>query len=208
MEGVSPTRMDLLDIRKRMKLANKGHKLLSEKRDALVVQFFEMLEKRKKLRSETESSFTHAYGSLVESEMVLGENKVREIAMGMTALDDIPMGTLSIMGVPVPQLKLEAVQRGSLGYSLIDTSSKLDETVEAFRYTMEIALQLAEIEGGIEMLAGEIEKTKRRVNALEHIFIPKLVNTEKFIEMQLEEREREDFFRRKKIKARMRAKSS
>jgi V/A-type H+-transporting ATPase subunit D len=87
----------------------------------------------------------------------------------------------------------------------VDTSAKLDEACDKFRNLLMDILKLAEVEGTIERLAIEIEKTKRRVNALEHIFIPRLKATEKYIEMQLQEREREDFFRRKRIKAIMEA---
>jgi V/A-type H+-transporting ATPase subunit D len=105
------------------------------------------------------------------------------------------------MGIKVPKLAWNPGDRSGINYSLIDTNAYMDEAVEDFNKVMENLFHLAEIEGSIESLAVEIEKTKRRVNALEYIFLPRLKATQKYIEMRLQEREREDFFRRKKIKS-------
>jgi V/A-type H+-transporting ATPase subunit D len=203
IEGINPTRMELLSIRKRKKLAEKGHKLLSEKRDALVVQFFEIIKDRNTLRERAERDLRKSYLRLVEAQMIMGQEGVEDATGSIPALGDVPM----IMGVHVPKVEYDAIpsQSGEPLYGYIGTSAKLDEATQKFRGLLIDILKLAEIEGTIERLAIEIEKTKRRVNALEHIFIPRLKATEKYIEMQLQEREREDFFRRKRIKAIMEA---
>ena len=207
IEGINPTRMELLTIRKRKKLAEKGHKLLSEKRHALVVQFFEIIKDRNTLRSQAESSLRKSYSLLVEAQMIMGQEGVEDATGSIPDLGDVPMRTVNIMGVHVPKVEYDAIpsRTGEPLYGYIGTSAKLDEASGRFRKLLVDILKLAEIEGTIERLAIEIEKTKRRVNALEHIFIPRLKATEKYIEMQLQEREREDFFRRKRIKAIMEA---
>ena len=207
IEGINPTRMELLAIRKRKKLAEKGHKLLSEKRDALVVQFFEIIKDRNTLRTQAERNLKKSYSLLVEAQMIMGQEGVSDASGSIPPLGDIPMKTVNIMGVHVPKVEYDAIpsRSGEPLYGYIGTSAKLDEASGKFRNLLIDILKLAEVEGTIERLAIEIERTKRRVNALEHIFIPRLKATEKYIEMQLQEREREDFFRRKRIKAIMEA---
>ena len=207
IEGINPTRMELLSVRKRKKLAEKGHKLLSEKRDALVVQFFEIIKDRNTLREKANRDLRESYFLLMQAEMIMGQENVENATGSIPSLGDVPMRTVNIMGVHVPKVEYDAIpsRAGEPLYGYIDTSAKLDEACEKFRNVLIDILKLAEVEGTIERLAIEIEKTKRRVNALEHIFIPRLKATEKYIEMQLQEREREDFFRRKRIKAIMEA---
>lgn len=201
IEGVKPTRMELLAIRKKKKLAEKGHKLLGEKRDALVMQFFEIIKTRDTLRNEVNSRLMEAYDTLIDAEMIMGRDSVSDIAYSMPAIDNVPTSVVNIMGVKVPKIQAGALlppKKPMYGY--LNTSARLDEATDRFQEVLQKILKLAEIEGSIEQLANEIEKTKRRVNALEHIFIPRLKATQKYIEMQLQEREREDFFRRKHIK--------
>ena len=207
IEGINPTRMELLSIRKRKKLAEKGHKLLSEKRDALVVQFFEVIKDRNMLRGQADSGLMDSYSILVQAQMIMGQDRVEDATGSIPPLGDIPMRTVNIMGVHVPKVDYDTLpsRAGEPLYGYLDTTAKLDEASDRFRKLLIDILKLAEIEGTIERLAIEIEKTKRRVNALEHIFIPRLKATERYIEMQLQEREREDFFRRKRIKAIMEA---
>jgi V/A-type H+-transporting ATPase subunit D len=206
IEGVKPTRMELLAIRKKKKLAEKGHKLLGEKRDALVMQFFEIIRTRDSLRSEVNLKLGEAFDTLVDAEMILGRDTVEDVTYSIPELQEIPTDVVNIMGVQVPQIHAEALKIPNQPlYGYLHTNARLDEATDRFHYVLLKILKLAEIEGSIERLAAEIEKTKRRVNALEHIFIPRLNATKKYIEMQLQEREREDFFRRKRIKSIMEA---
>ncbi|MFO7791992.1 MAG: V-type ATP synthase subunit D [Candidatus Saliniplasma sp.] len=206
LDDVKPTRMELLRIRKRKILAENGHDLLSEKKDALINEFFKVVDKRKKLRKELEDDLEISYESLIESEMLMGTNEIRSIADGAISMDGVDIESDNIMGVKVPSFIPDVPSKKFYGYA--DTSVKLDEAVEDFREALEMALQLAEVEGKLTRLADEIEKAKRRVNALEYIYIPKLEATIEYIERQLEEREREDFFRRKKIKSIMEEKEA
>jgi V/A-type H+-transporting ATPase subunit D len=201
IEGVKPTRMELLAIRKKKKLAEKGHKLLGEKRDALVMQFFDIIKARDSLRSRVNSEMVEAFNTLIDAEMIMGRNNVAEVVNSIPPIKQVPTEIVNIMGVQVPKVQtavLKAPKEPVYGY--FQTTARLDEATDRFQEVLIEVLKLAEVEGSIERLANEIEKTKRRVNALEHIFIPRLKATQKYIEMQLQEREREDFFRRKHIK--------
>lgn len=207
LEGVNPTRMELLEIRKKLILAGKGHKLLEEKRDALVDRFFDIIEKRNELKNNLDQAFTTAYHSLTQAQMILGEQQVDLFSQQTIPLEDITFTTDNIMGVKIPIMNLEHVKpKAEPAYGFLNSTAKLDDAYIQFRGIGRELLELADIESRIKSLTIEIEKTKRRVNVLENTLIPKLHATIKYIEMQLEEREREDFFRRKRIKALMEAK--
>ena len=202
LEGVSPTRMDLLEIRKKLVLAEKGHKLLEEKRDALVEKFFEVIDKRNQLSKELDEDFKSAYMSLIQAQMILGERKVEDAAYLTQDIGEIIFQTDNIMGVKIPKVNSEDIRTDvKPTYGFFETCSKLDDAKTSFNKLLIKLVELADLEAGIKSLTVETEKTKRRVNVLENNLIPKLLSTRKYIEMQLEEREREDFLRRKRIKA-------
>ena len=204
LEGVSPTRMELLEIRKKTILAEKGHKLLEEKRDALVERFFEIIEKRNQLKKEIDDEFKTAFLSLIQSQMIMGENRVDDISYLTGDIGEISFENDNIMGVKIPKMNSEHISIDDKPiYGFSDTCAKLDDAKVQFSGLVSKLINLADHEGGIKSLTIEIEKTKRSVNVLENNLIPKLYATRKYIEMQLEEREREDFFRRKRIKALM-----
>ena len=202
LDGVSPTRMDLLEIRKKLILAEKGHKLLEEKRDALVEKFFNIIEKRNQMSKDLNLEFKEAFLSLIEAQMILGEDKVDEASHLVEYVGEISFENDNIMGVKIPKIDARGIKNNLKPfYGFFETCSKLDDAQKEFNILLSKLINLANLEAGIKSLAIEIEKTKRRVNVLENNLIPKLNATRKFIEMQLEEREREDFFRRKRIKA-------
>ena len=201
LDGVNPTRMELLEIRKKLMLAEKGHKLLEEKRDALVERFFDIIEKRNKLSGEMDEEFEGAFLSLIQAQMIMGEKKIDDISRLTEDVGEISFENDNIMGVKIPRMNADGIKTIIKStYGFFETCSKLDDAQRKFNALVSKLIQLADLEGGIKSLAVEIEKTKRRVNVLENTLIPKLYATRKYIEMQLEEREREDFFRRKRIK--------
>ena len=201
LDGVNPTRMELLEIRKKLMLAEKGHKLLEEKRDALVERFFDIIEKRNKLSSEMDEEFEGAFLSLIQAQMIMGEKKIDDISRLTEDVGEISFENDNVMGVKIPRMNADGIKTTiKPTYGFFETCSKLDDAQRKFNALVSKLIQLADLEGGIKSLAVEIEKTKRRVNVLENTLIPKLYATRKYIEMQLEEREREDFFRRKRIK--------
>ncbi|MBN2603575.1 MAG: V-type ATP synthase subunit D [Candidatus Thermoplasmatota archaeon] len=209
IEGVNPTRMELLDIRKKLQLAEKGHKLLEEKRDALVERFFTVIDTRNQLSSDSDYDFRDAFTSLIQAQMILGENKVENISKLSKDIGEVTFETDNIMGVKIPKMQTDSLHdKLNHTYGFFETCSALDDSQVKFSALVKKLIKLADLEGGIQSLALEIEKTKRRVNVLENTLIPRLHATRRYIEMQLEEREREDFFRRKRIKAIMEAKKA
>lgn len=205
IEGVNPTRMELMKLKIKIKLAEKGHDLLKEKRDALIMEFFEIIDEAKTARRDMEAELKEAYKSLALAQATLGTLKVAEAALSTKPNTKIEIKSRNIMGISTPVLNLEMPERSLVerGYSIKETSAILDATAEKFEETLKLIVKLAEIEITIKLLADEIEKTKRRVNALENILIPRLDATVKYIKMRLEEMERENFFKLKRIKAKM-----
>jgi V/A-type H+-transporting ATPase subunit D len=205
IEGINPTRMELLKLKDREKLAVKGHSLLKEKRNALIMEFFNILERVKGSRENVEDTLKEAYKDLTAAQVVMGDLAVKKSAMSVKESVEIDIDSRSVMGVVVPLIESQTSQRTMVerGYGFLDTSVKLDEAASKFEESLKLIIELGEIEKTIILLAGEIESTKRRVNALEHIIIPKLENTVKYIEMRLEEMERENFVRLKMIKKTM-----
>ena len=207
LEGFSPTRMDLLEIRKKLILAEKGHKLLEEKRDALIEKFFSIIEKRNQLKKDLDEDFKEAFMFLIQAQMILGERKVEDASYLVENAGEISLEIDNIMGVKIPKIDTNKIKTDLKSYyGFFETCSKLDDAQKKFSNLLNELINLANLESAIKSLTIEIEKTKRRVNVLENNLIPKLYATRKFIEMQLEEREREDFFRRKRIKAMLESK--
>lgn len=199
VEGVHPTRMELLEINKRITLARKGHKLLKEKRDSLVMEFFKIVDKGRDCRKKLIADMGFGYGNLIKAEALAGSAQIDSIASTMPEFGSINLRFSNVMGIKIPKIELEEESRKA-EYNLISTSSKLDEAIHDFNKLLKQILNLVEAEETIRRLGDEIKKTKRRVNALEYIMIPRLENTQRYITMRLEEMERENFFRLKAVK--------
>ncbi len=201
LEDVNPTRMELLQLRKRLELAEKGHKLLKEKRDALIMEFFDMAREAAEIREKVVDELMGAYKVLMSAKVVIGETGVEKASLATGEEIEVEIGFRNVMGVVIPTIEKVGTDGGTtVAYGFSDTSCALDAAVQRFKEALDAVLELAEIEEALRLMAEEIEKTKRRVNALEHIVIPRLENTIKFIEMKLEEQERENFVRLKKVK--------
>jgi V/A-type H+-transporting ATPase subunit D len=205
IEGVNPTRMELLKLKDREKLAVKGHGLLKEKRNALIMEFFNILDRVKGSRENVENNLAEAFQDLTAAQIAMGDLSVNKAAMSVKESVKVDIDSRSVMGVVVPLIDSEISERTIVerGYGFLDTSARVDEAAKRFENATKLILELAETEKTIMLLAAEIESTKRRVNALEHIIIPRLQNTVKYIEMRLEEMERENFVRLKMIKKAM-----
>jgi len=203
LQNVKPTRMELLKLRKRVKLADKGHKLLKEKRDALISEFMVVIKEYKDARTRVEENLKGAFYNLLMAEVLLGSRDLEQIS-GITLRDiNLDFMTKNIMGVSVPIMKVDNLVRRvhERGYGFLSTNAKLDDAAKNFEESIVLIVKLAEVEESVRRIAQEVEKTKRRVNALEYIVIPRLKATIKHIEMRMEEIERESFLRLKKIKA-------
>jgi len=200
---VSPTRMELLKIRKRAALAQKGHDLLKDKMDALVMELFEALKRIQDSRVKALGQLSSAHRALSECLAVQGTLETMQAAREARKELQVEISTRNIMGVQVPMVDLGEVERDvvSRGYSLHATSSSLDRAAKEFERALKLLVELAELEAVAFALARELERTKRRVNALEYVLIPRLMEAMKFIMMRLDEMERENFTRLKRIKA-------
>lgn len=209
IEGINPTRMELLNLKNREKLAVKGHTLLKEKRDALIMEFFDILDRVKGSRDNVEKILKEAYEDLTSAQISMGDLAVQKSALSVKESVEVDIDSRSIMGVVVPvvQSKIPSKTIIDRGYGFSDTSVKLDEAAKKFEEVIKLVIELGEIEKTVYLLAAEIEATKRRVNALEHIMIPKFENTVKSIEMRLQEMERETFVQLKMIKSSIESKS-
>ena len=200
---VKPTRSELIATRRRIKLSISGHKLLKMKRDGLIIEFFELLPKVKDMRSQLVELYTVADKKLAVAMVADGKSSLRSAANCVRTPPQVELSEYNIMGVVVPKIKVSTIQKSveERGYGLIGTSVRIDESVHAFEKLAEKVLEAAELETTMKKLLDEIESTKRRVNALEFKIIPQLEEVAAYITLRLEELERENVFRLKRIKA-------
>jgi V/A-type H+-transporting ATPase subunit D len=202
-DTVKPTRSELLEIRKKIKLSLSGHKLLKMKRDGLIIEFFNILEKAKDIRAQLVREFRDADKKIAVARSVEGDIPVKSAAFALKDKPEVKLTSKNIMGVVVPVITSGKVKKRAheRGYGIIGTSTRIDEGAEAYEGLVERIILAAEIETTIRKLLDEIEKTKRRVNALEFKVIPELEEAAAFIQLRLDEMERENTFRLKRIKA-------
>ena len=203
IRDIKPTRSELIELKKKIKLAEGGHKLLKMKRDGLILEFFELLNKAKDVRSELDAAYAAANEKIGLAKAVEGTVSIKSTAFALKDIPNIELESKNIMGVVVPKIESSQIRKNlcKRGYGIIGTSSCLDEAVEAYETLVEKIIVAAEIETAMKKLLDDIEQTKRRVNALEFRVIPELTDAERFIELRLEEMERENTFRLKRIKA-------
>ena len=209
-EGVQATRMNLMKLRERAKLAEKGHDLLQEKLDSLVIRFFEVVDTIRGLREETTKLTSAAQDSLLNAQMAVGPLRLREISMAAPEIWRIEAYENNVAGVIVPKLDLEKTRdeaAAKLFYGFASSSSEIDKTVDDYRLAIEKIVVLAETLVMLQILGQAITETKRRVNALRFILIPRLSKQIIFIETTLEEQEREQFAQLKKIKEKLEKKA-
>lgn len=203
VNDVKPTRSELIELKKKIKLSESGHKLLKMKRDGLILEFFEILNKAKDVRSELDASFKEASEKIGIAKSVEGTITVKSTAFALKDAPQIEVESHNIMGVVVPKIESSSVRKpmNKRGYGVLGTSSYIDEAADAYEILVEKIILAAEIETTMKRLLDDIEKTKRRVNALEFKVIPDLTEGMVFIRLRLEEMERENTFRLKRIKA-------
>lgn len=211
MEEVRPTRAELLERKQQMTLAQQGMDLLKQKRDALLIEFMSVMDETLRLSGSLQSSVAEAQYSLAVAKAVDGPVALRSAALATMGDVGVEMSGTKIMGVAVPVVtKGESPVRSSFsrGYSVTGVSSRVDETAEKFERILDVIIEYAGIETRLKRLGEEINKTNRRVNALEQVTMPGLQEQVAYIRMTLDERAREDLFRLKKVKRKIEKKKA
>jgi len=195
--------MELMKIKAQIKLAEQGRDLLRQKMDALIQEFFKLLGTVSESRDELEQVSQAADLSLLLAEAVDDPVTLRSASFATRRSITVDISGKNIMGVPVPVIEKKRVSKNTLerGYGIISTSARIDETAERYELELDLLIKLAEIETAMRRLGTEIQMNRRRVNALEQILIPELKTQAKYIENAIDEREREDLFRLKKVKS-------
>ncbi len=204
LRDIKPTRSELINLKRKIKLSERGYKILKMKRDGLILEFFKVLAEAKDSRGGLMDKYARAVEMMALANTVEGAIGVKSAAFSVKEVPEITLKSKNIMGVIVPEIESSKVRKSLVerGYGVLGTSPVIDETATAFEELVESIIESAEIETTMKRLLEEIESTKRRVNALEFKVIPELTEAQDFIKMRLDEMEREELFRLKKIKAR------
>jgi len=202
--NVKPTRMELSKLRKRLDIAVRGHKLLKDKQDELMRRFIELVKKNKALREEVEKELHESFKEFLLASATMSPEILEQAVSYPKESISVDIKIQNVMSVNVPQMnfirKLEGDEGSIYPYGFAQTSSELDDAITKLYRTMSKLLELAEVEKATQLMADEIEKTRRRVNALEYRTIPDLEETIRFIRMKLDESERSTITRLMKVK--------
>ena len=198
---VKPTRMELSNLKKKKKVAVRGHKLMKDKRDEMVRRFIIYVRRNKELREQVEEKLGQAMQSFVLARAGMGNADIEEALCYPARPAQITVGTQQVLGVQAPKLDLVASTDAiELPYGMANTSAELDGAVKQFSELLPLLIELAEVEKICNRLADEIEKTRRRVNALEYVMIPQFDEAIRAITMKLDENERGNLTRLMKTK--------
>jgi V/A-type H+-transporting ATPase subunit D len=206
-EDVKPTRKNLMEIEDRIELSERGHDTLEQKRDGLIMEFMDILDQAQDVRSDLNQNYEEAQDTINKARAMEGDVAVRGAAAALKEHPELTTQSKNIMGVVVPQIESSKVRKNldERGYGLLGSSARIDEAADAYEELIESIILAAEVETAMKKMLDEIETTKRRVNALEFKLLPELRNNQEYIEQKLEEQEREEIFRLKKIKAKKEA---
>lgn len=203
--NVNPTRMEMTKLKKRLVTATRGHKLLKDKQDELMRQFINLVKYTNELRKSVESELEGSLKDFVMARAVMSSEFLEEAVAYPKESISVEVGNKNIMSVNVPKMTFKRQLEGDEGsifpYGFANTSSELDDAISKLYAILPKLLELAEVEKSTQLMADEIEKTRRRVNALEYMTIPQLQETIKYIRMKLDENERGALTRLMKVKA-------
>jgi len=202
--NVNPTRMELTGLKGRLKTAKRGHKLLKDKQDELMKKFIDYVKRNMELREAVEHELTVAFKNFLIARAVMSSEVLEEAIMYPTQKINLEMSTKNIMSVNSPVFNLvkeENKEASSIyPYGFAATSGELDGAIFSLQEVFDKLIELAQVEKTCQLMADEIEKTRRRVNALEYVMIPQLIETVKYITMKLDENERGSRVRLMKVK--------
>ncbi len=196
---IPPTRMQLLRLKRRSVIARRGHKLLKDKQDELMRRILELIGKIRDSRLKIEQELKRAFGYFYFASSKQSPKAIDEALLATTKVIDVVYTTERVLNLKIPKFK-QTVSGGLIGYSFMTTSGDLDLALLKIDQLISRLLKLAELEKTLELLAAEIEKTRRRVNALEYILIPSIDETIKFIKLKMSEMERGDLTRLMRVK--------
>ncbi|KGM94922.1 ATP synthase subunit D [Clostridium novyi A str. 4552] len=203
--NVNPTRMELTRLKKRLTTATRGHKLLKDKQDELMRRFIDLVKYNNELRKDVEDKLKNSLKDFVMARALMSSEILEEAIMYPKEKILLDVNTKNIMSVNVPEMKFKRLLEDDNGsiypYGYSNTSAELDDAIETLYGILPKLLELAEVEKSTQLMADEIEKTRRRVNALEYMTIPQLEETIKYIQMKLEENERGALTRLMKVKS-------
>lgn len=198
--NVNPTRMELKKLKIRLKTATRGHKLLKDKSDEMIRRFSVIIKENKRLREEAKKLLANALREFSSARALMGEGELENaFSMPSTALN-LELSTENIMNVVVPEITVSETKRKGMPYSYAMITSEADYSVKKITEAITLLVQLAAVEKKVQMLAEEIVRNKRRVNALEYVMIPQLEETIKYITAKLGEDERSALTRLMKVK--------
>src|SRR3989338_2144933 len=199
VQNIKPTRSELIKLKQQIKLSKSGYNLLKKKRDGLILDFFKIFSRAKNIRQELTDAYKDALEKINLARAAESDIALMSLALAVRNFPEITIQTKNIMGVVVPKIEFRHVQKqfAERGYGITSSSSKIDESVQAFEKVVELSVIAAEVETSMKKILVEIEKTKRRVNALEYKVIPEMDQQKVFIQFRLEEIERENIFRMK-----------
>jgi len=199
---VVPTKTNLIKLKRNLSFAQEGYNLLDQKRQILVVELMDIVDKATDLQEKVSQEVSKAFISLQDTVIEMGRSKVTEFASAVTVNYDITIKMRRIMGVNIPKIELD-IDDKSPYFSLLETSYRIDEAITEFKSLLTDISKLAELRISLMRIADEVRRTMRRVNALEKIAIPDYEESVKYIENTLEESERETFATLKIIKTRL-----
>jgi V/A-type H+/Na+-transporting ATPase subunit D len=200
--NIPPTRSNLLRMKQELQFAHEGYEILDRKREVLTTELIRMAHDAQVLQEEVWKLVAEAYRALEQAKLTMGQEQVERTSLAMHKTVDVQLRFRGVMGVPIPMVEAKGGPP-EMPYSLGDTRATLDQASSAFRRVLSRIPELSELVTSVWRLAGELRKTQRRVNALQHIFIPEYEETVLFIKSALEEREREETFRLKWLKTKM-----
>lgn len=197
-QQVFPTKSNLMATKKSLALSKQGYELMDRKRNILVREMMQLIDRAAEIQSKIEVAYSSAYRALQRANVTLG--MVGDFAKSVPEEKGLSLEFRSVMGVELPIVHLEPREQTEFYYGLYSTNSQLDDVYFQFEEVKRLTVELAEVEGSVYRLAVAIKKTQKRANALNNIMIPKFTSTIKFITEALEEKEREEFSRLKVIK--------
>ena len=197
---VKPTRMELTNLKKKRKVAARGHKLMKDKRDEMVRRFIASARRNKELREQVEQKLSAAMGQFVLARAEMSGEAIEEALAYPARPATVSVDTQHVLSLKMPKLSLETSDTFDYPYGFMNTSAELDSAVAAFAEVLPMLIELAEVEKICNSLADEIEKTRRRVNALEYVMIPQFDEAIREIKMKLDENDRGNTTRLMKTK--------